>query len=198
MALQTCLGVACSPRKNGNTGILMRTALDTLGSLGVETKAVYLADLEILPCLACDGCHREGRCVLKDGAGPLYEQLLKADMIVLAAPIFSLGLCAQAKAFIDRAQQFWATRYILRRPVIEDEIFRKSRRGIFISVAGSNLPGVFDGALQVAGYFFKMIDFRLAGAYCYPGVDKKGEILSHGPALQEIREAAAKMAAAEA
>ncbi len=193
MPKQLCLGVACSPRRQGNTDILMKTAMETLCSLGVKTETVYLADTEYSPCRACEGCYKTGRCVIIDGAGPLFDKILVADMLILAAPIFSMGICAQAKMFIDRAQQFWATRYILKRPVVADDHFRETRRGIFISTAGTSLPGVFDGAVRVARYFFKMMDIRLVGSYCYPGTDKKGEILNNAGALKEIREAAVKL-----
>ncbi|MHB8916507.1 MAG: flavodoxin family protein [Desulfocucumaceae bacterium] len=194
MSGQTCLGVACSPRKNGNTEILLSTAMETLGLLGVDTDVARLADINYSPCQACEGCYRTGRCVIRDGAGQVFEKILSANILIMAAPVFSMGICAQAKMFIDRAQQFWATRYILKRPVVEDERFRETRRGIFISAAGTNLPGVFDGTLRVVRYFFKMMDVRLEGTYCYPGTDKKGEILSNTRALEEIREAARKLA----
>lgn len=194
MSGQTCLGVACSPRKNGNTEILLATAMETLGSLGVDTDLARLADIQYSPCQACEGCYSTGRCVIRDGAGPVFEKILRTNILIMAAPVFSMGICAHAKMFIDRAQQFWATRYILKRPVVEDVKLRETRRGIFISAAGTNLPGVFDGTLRVARYFFKMMDVRLEGAFCYPGTDKKGEIRSNTRALEEIREAARKLA----
>lgn len=190
-----CLGISCSPRKNGNTEILLDTALETLGSLGVETGKVRLADIEYSPCRACEGCHTTGRCVIRDGAGPVYDRLIRADILVLSAPIFSMGICAQAKMFIDRAQQFWAARYLLGRPAVEDSRLREIRRGIFISAAGTGLPGVFDGALRVAGYFFRMLDIKLQGSYCYPATDKKGEIMANPRALEEIKEASRGLAA---
>ncbi len=194
MARRYCLGVACSPRRGGNTDILLNLAMETLRNCGLETETVYLAGLKYSPCIACGGCDSTGRCVIKDGAGPVFDKILGANILVMAAPIFSMGICAHAKMFIDRAQQFWACRYILGKPAVEDAQLRKSRRGIFISTAGTNLPGVFDGALRVARYFFKMVDVRLEGAYCYPGTDKKGEVLANARALEEIREASFALA----
>jgi hypothetical protein len=61
---------------------------------------------------------------------------------------------------------------------------------MFISCAGTRIEGVFDGTVRVARYFFKMLEIRMAGIYCYPGVDRKGDILDNGAALNEIRGAA--------
>ncbi|MBC7106699.1 MAG: flavodoxin family protein [Firmicutes bacterium] len=181
-----CVALACSPRREGNTALLAREALRGAASVGSTTHLIYLRDHRFGPCLACDGCFETGRCVVEDDAGLIYQQLLAADRLILAAPVFSMGICAQAKMFIDRAQQFWATRYLLYRPVVEDAASRPERRGIFISTAGTRLPDVFAGALQVARYFFKILEVKLVGAYCYPGVDEKGAILRHPWALGEV------------
>ncbi|MFZ5644502.1 MAG: flavodoxin family protein [Bacillota bacterium] len=193
MSGKLCIGLACSPRKGGNTTILLHRAIEALRSANVETEIIQLAEIKYSPCIACEGCNKTGKCVISDGAGPIFEKLLKADILIMAAPVFSMGICAHAKMFIDRAQQFWATKYILKKQVVEDEFRRKSRRGLFISCAGTNLEGVFDGTVRVASYFFKMMDIRLAGAYCYPGIDRKGDILSNAAALKEMEEAALEL-----
>ncbi|MFZ5650649.1 MAG: flavodoxin family protein [Bacillota bacterium] len=195
MSEKTCVALAFSPRRGGNTDILLESAVEKMGSSGVNTEIIYMAGLSYSPCRACEGCYSTGRCVIRDDAGPVYEKILKAQMLVMAAPVFSMGICAQAKTFIDRAQQFWAVRYVLGGRAVEDRSFRESRRGMYISCAGTNLPGVFDGSIRVVRYFFKMIDVKLAGVYCYPGTDKKGEILGNKSAMDEIINAAADLMA---
>ncbi|MCL6638740.1 MAG: flavodoxin family protein [Firmicutes bacterium] len=188
-----CLALVCSPRKDGNTEILARRALEGAASAGAATEMIFLRDCRYAPCSACDGCFRTGKCVVKDDAAEIFARLLAADGVILAAPIFSMGICAQAKMIIDRSQQFWALKYVLHRPVIEDEEKRRRRRGIFLSASGTGLPGVFDGARRVAGYFFKMLDISGAGSYCYSGVDRKGDILAREEALLEVFEAGFKL-----
>lgn len=191
-----CLAVACSPRRGGNTDLLARRALEGAAAGDALTEIIYLRDYLYAPCQACDGCFKQGRCVVKDDAALIFDRILAADRLVLAAPIFSMGICAQAKMIIDRSQQFWACHYVLKRPVIENEEKRRGRRGIFISASGTGLPGVFDGAVRVAKYFFKTLEFKMEGTYCYPKVDRKGEILEHPAALAEVGEAGQKLALA--
>jgi hypothetical protein len=183
-----CLALACSPRKEGNTAWLARQVLEECGRAGGETEFLYLADFRCSPCRACGGCYTTGRCVVPDDAGLLFAKILEADRFILAAPVFSMGICAQAKMFIDRAQQFWAAKYLLGREIPADrDKNRPARRGIFVSCAGTRLPGVFDGTLQVARYFFKMLAVDLLAALCYPGVDKEGDIRRHPAAEEEAR-----------
>lgn len=189
-----CLAVACSPRRGGNTDLLARRALEGAAAAGAEAEIIYLRDYRYAPCAACDGCFKKGRCVVKDDASLIFEKVLDADRVIFAAPIFSMGICAQAKMLIDRSQQFWACKYVLNRPVVEDEKKRLGRRGIFISAAGTELPGVFDGAIRVTKYFLKMLDIKMDGSYCYPKVDRKGDILERQEAMAEVFEAGKKLA----
>lgn len=102
-----------SPRKKGNTVFLIGKAIEGIraadGDANVEV--VNLNSLKIGPCLACDGCRREGRegkyCVVKDDMANLYEKVVKADAIVLASPIYWFSITAQMKLFMDRLYGLW-------------------------------------------------------------------------------------------
>lgn len=194
MALK-CLALACSPRKNGNTAILAKHALAAAESAGCGTELLHLADYRYAPCRACNGCFATGRCVLEDDAALIFEKILAADRLILAAPVFFLGICAQAKMLIDRAQQFWAAKYLLKQAIIPGQKTRPARRGIFLSCGGTTLPGLFDGTLQVVKIFFKMLAIDLSAALCYAGVDEAGAILKKKDALAEVAETARRLCA---
>jgi len=183
-----CLALACSPRKGGNTSLLAERALDVCREAGHETELLQLADFNYAPCQACDSCFATGKCVVPDDAGVIFEKILAADRFIMAAPVFSMGICAQAKMLIDRSQQFWAARYVLNIPVGEKP--NQARRGMFVSCSGTTLPGVFDGTVRTARYFFKMLGIVPDAVLCYEGVDKKGEILKHQRAIDEVNQQA--------
>lgn len=184
-----CLGIATSPRRGGNTSILLEKALEGASSVGARTEMLNINNFKFSPCLACDGCFKEGKCVILDDMQIIYEKLLTADRIILASPIFSMGLCAQAKAMVDRTQRFWSTKYILKQQVITGKNRRPERKGMLISAAGSDHKNVFDGAIQVAKYFFLMLETDFTGSFCYQNTDEKGTILRHHTALTEVYQA---------
>lgn len=186
MSRKKCLALACSPRRGGNTELLAKQALAGAARAGADTELILLTNYDCGPCRGCGGCDKTGRCVVPDDTAAIYDKILAADSVIMAAPIFSMGMNAQGKAFVDRAQMFWATKYLLKRQIIEGKEKRSDRRGIFISTAGTDLPGVFDGTIRVARYFFKMLEMDYAGAYCYPNTDARGEILSNQRALDEV------------
>jgi multimeric flavodoxin WrbA len=121
----------------------------------------------------------------------IYPLLVSFDGIILAAPIFSMGLCGQAKVMIDRLQCFWARKNILKIEVAG--VSEAKRRGLFISTAGSNVKGVFDAAIPTVRYFFAMIDIHDFEVLTFSGVDEMGAILRVPDALEKAREAGEKI-----
>ena len=97
------LGIVGSPRKGGNTEILMKQALDVCQEEGLRTEFVHLADLQIDPCNECMVCNKERIYPTKDDLSPLYEKMLKADGILLGSPVFFSSSTPEMKALIDRA-----------------------------------------------------------------------------------------------
>jgi multimeric flavodoxin WrbA len=57
---------------------------------------------KVLPCLACDTCHRKGRCAQNDEFESIKGKILEADGLVLASPNYIFSVSAQLKAFMDR------------------------------------------------------------------------------------------------
>jgi len=96
------LGLVCSPRKGGNTEILVDQALASAREAGAETEKLHVADLNIAPCDACDGCRADGVCVVDDDMQTVYERLDEADGLIFGTPVYFLNVSAQAKAIIDR------------------------------------------------------------------------------------------------
>ncbi|MBI4712891.1 MAG: flavodoxin family protein [Planctomycetes bacterium] len=133
---------------------------------------------------------KTGDCIIKDEMTPIYNKLLKADLVVLAAPIFFYGLPAQTKALIDRCQSLWARKYILKR----SDSGKPKRRGFFISVGGTKGENLFTGAALTVKYFFKAIDVDYADDLLYRQVDAKGAIRNHPSALKEAFQAGQEMA----
>ena len=96
------LGVNCSPRKWGNTWLLLEEALIGAKEVGAETEMCTLVDLEIRLCDGCTTCLKTLQCHIKDDMRTVYPKVLAADGIIFATPVYFLNMTGQAKVFIDR------------------------------------------------------------------------------------------------
>lgn len=161
-----------SPRKKGNSESAAVTVVEQIiATIGGEAEYIRLAAEEIAPCIACGGCEKTGKCVVKDDMIDLYGKVDGADLIFLVAPTYFYGLSAQIKRFIDRIQARWSRKYLLKSPFRKED----TRRGYLICTAATQGKKLFDGSVLVAKSFFDAIDVPYGGELLIRGVDQRGE-----------------------
>ena len=119
--MKKIIAILGSPRKEGNSDILLNSAIKGAKSNGASVEKIIVRDLQIAPCNSCGGCWEKGVCVIEDDMQKMYPKLVDADGIIVSSPIYFMGVSAQLKAFIDRCQAFWARKYVLHLPIREGE-----------------------------------------------------------------------------
>lgn len=95
-----------SPRKGGNTEILLRKVLEPVAAAGHQTDYVQVGGTRIRGCTACGACGRlkNKRCVIEDDIFNLaFAKMLEADAIVIGSPTYFADMTAETKALVDRA-----------------------------------------------------------------------------------------------
>ncbi len=95
-----------SPRKDGNTSILINYVLVEIKKEGIETEVYNLRGKKIRGCIACSKCfeNKDKRCsVKKDSLNECIEKMLQADGIILGSPTYFTDVTTEIKALIDRA-----------------------------------------------------------------------------------------------
>jgi multimeric flavodoxin WrbA len=100
------LGINCSPRKGGNTEILIKEVFKALEDEGIKTEFFQLGGKSVNGCIACMKCRKkkDGRCHQKnDVINECIERMVKADAILIGSPVYFADLSAEAKALIDVA-----------------------------------------------------------------------------------------------
>ncbi len=176
----TVLGILGSPRRQGNTEILLDSALAGAVDKGAEVEKVLLSEMNISPCKEIYACLEAGRCAIQDDMQFLYEKLLSADHLIFASPIFFYGVTAQAKSMVDRCQALWVKRYILGMGREGNRI----RRGAFISVGATGGKNLFDGAVLTVKYFYDAIGVNYVNALLVNKIDTKARIRKHPSAIR--------------
>lgn len=172
-----------SPRLNGNSDILLNAAIRGAETNGIEVEKIIIRDLQIAPCNSCSGCHEKGVCVIGDDMQKIYPKLVDTDGIIVASPIYFMGVSAQLKAFIDRCQAFWARKYILKLPIREGGRIVK---GFFIATAARDTgEGLFTGAVKTIKSFFHVLDTQYTGDILCSGLEEKGAINKRQELLQK-------------
>lgn len=96
------LGIVCSPRKSGNTEILVQETLDSAQECGANVDLFSLSGIDIKPCCHCLSCLESFRCKINDEMQVLIDKMVRADAIIMGTPVYFLNVSSQAKTVIDR------------------------------------------------------------------------------------------------
>lgn len=96
-----------SPRKDSNTGTLLKSALDGAESVGAQTEIINLYDLSYKGCISCFACKLTGgksygKCALQDDLTPLFEMIEEADALVLGSPVYLSDVTGALRSFLER------------------------------------------------------------------------------------------------
>jgi len=181
-----------SPRRKGNTSLLLRKAVQGARESGADVEEIVLRDLKMSPCLEIYGCKETGRCAIQDDFQTVYDRLLTCRGLMLASPVFFYTVSAHTKILMDRCQSFWVKRYWPeKKPMGKHE---PKRNGLFISVGATRGKKLFDGTLLSVRYFFDAIDVKLWRSILYRGLDFEGDVLKYPAYLDEAYESGKALA----
>ena len=148
------LALIGSPRKGGNTDILVDQILKGPKAKGHTTEKLYLYRYKITPCIDCRHCKKGDHvCTLKDGMQKIYPKLRGADLIIFGTPVYYYGPTGQMKLLVDRLRPYGASGKL------------KGKRGVIVAPSA-------EGA-KCCGPLLKM--FRMS--FDYLGVEFAGKIL---------------------
>ena len=107
-------GICASPR-NGTTEYVLKEALKILESHDFETEIFTCHAKDLKPCLHCDYCLENKKCIIQDDMGEVYKNLQDADGIILATPVQSGSVSSNLSIIMDRTRALEAIDYNLLR-----------------------------------------------------------------------------------
>ncbi len=96
------LGISGTPRKGGNSEILLRAALEPFQEANWDITEILLSEKKIGMCVGCETCCEKKACWIDDDMHDVYEAYAACDAIVISAPAYWRNVPAQLKALFDR------------------------------------------------------------------------------------------------
>ena len=183
--MKKVLGIIGSPRRQGNTNLLVEKILAGGRDGGGETDAVFLADLEIADCIGCHACWEGKSCPDHDDLEYVIGKIIASDVIVFGTRVYWYGPTALMKACIDRFVYFNGGEN------------RAKIRGKSAVIAIPYEEEDAETVQPVEAFFakcFHYLEMPLVGTIVAPGVTKRGEIKSKPEILKQAWELGKKLA----
>jgi multimeric flavodoxin WrbA len=168
VTMKKVLGVVGSPRKKGNTHILVSRILEGAEAEGAVTDIVLLGKLKIRECNGCHACWKGKPCAKKDDMKDLYPKIINSDAIVFDTPVYWYGPTALMKGFIDRFVYFNC-------PENRAKIKGKSA-AIAVPYEEEN-PETAEPVVTFFEKSLAYLEMNLIGKVVVPGVSDRGDVL---------------------
>ena len=173
------IAICGSPRKNGNTEILLKEVLKGAQKEGAKTELIRLAEKNIKYCLGCDNCRYP--CKVRDDMDKIYKKMIETDLIIIDTPVYYCNVSGLLKNFMDRCT------------CLTKELKLKSKIGAAVTVSG-----FFAGNAEAEYHIWDFLNWQgitLPGRCTAEGyAEKKGEILRKKDNLKSARELGKRLA----
>jgi len=190
------LGIGGSPRKGGNSDILLQWLLKGARDEGATTEEVQLRDYQFQPCVGCERCRKDKRCTgLQDGMQLIYPRIEEAVGMVLISPIYSYNVTALTKAFIDRLYCYYY--FADERPGYWYSRLRDQGRKAIIAVVGEQATreeGGMDLTLETMRRSIEALGYDVIDELPVLGVFRKGGVREHPQVLEQAEALGGRLA----
>lgn len=165
------LAIVGSPRKNGNTDVVVQKVLEGATQAGAETETIYINELDFKGCQGCGLCNMMADCKLKDDMTDVYVKLAESDAFVFGSPIYFGQFTGQMRLFLDRCYALVDAELNPRLPVGKNAVLVRAQgepdKAVYESVFDE-----FESGLNI--YFgMKVTDKLVAAGVDLPGASKK-------------------------
>lgn len=169
------IGIVGSPRKNGNTNILVQQVLEGAAESGAETRNFFLNEMNYKGCQGCGYCKSHDKCKLEDDLMELFDELASADGVVFGSPIYFGQFTGQMRLFIDRCYSLINADFSSRLPA--------GKKAVIIGTQGAPDAAAFKGVYdefggQISNFMRMDVKDTIVGiGYHAPGEVKEDSVI---------------------
>lgn len=191
------LGISASPRKNGNSDVLLNRFAETLGKQGIVVEKVRLIDYQFQSCIGCERCRKSPICTgLNDGMQLLYPKIIESRGIILISPTHNYNVTAWMKAFIDRLYCYYI--FENNRPRSWSSRLAGQGRKAIIAAIGeqTSRKDAVGLSLDAMRLPIKALGYDIMGELAVMGIFDKGKIKEESSTLKEADALARKLSKA--
>ena len=186
MITQKILAFNGSPRKEGNTSLLIKSVFEELNKSEIETELIHVGKKQLQGCIACMKCweNKDGHCAMgNDSVNEYLDKIKESDGLILGSPVYCASLSAQIKAFMDRVSMVsCANDHMLKRKVGAAVVAVRRAGAVFTFNTMNNFFTILQ-MVVVSSSYWNM-------GYCMD----EGEVLKDTEGMQTMRNLGRNMA----
>jgi len=190
------LGVGGSPRKNGNSDLLLKQVLAGVSQENIECGLVQLRDVQFQGCIGCEKCRKDKICTgLNDGMSLIYNEIISSKGLVLVSPTHNYNITSWMKAFIDRLYCFYNFQNTLPR-AWSSQLATQDRKAVIIAICEQENKKDMGFTLEAMRMPIEALGYQVIGEQTVFKIFAKGKVKKDSEALNEAFELGKSLAKA--
>ena len=169
-----------SPRQQGNTFTIVSEMLQPLLESGWDTAVHHLAAKDIHYCCGCKTCEQTGICIHTDDVSKIVEDMLSAELVLVASPSYWGDVTGQMKVFIDRCTPFGNTN------PNRSQSFT-SAQGVAVTLRAGPNKGESLHLVHTIEHFLGHLDIPLLAQFTIEGINTAADLVARPELLTDAR-----------
>ena len=182
--MKKIIAIMGSPRKNGNTHLLLSKILEGVQEAGGSGEIICLVDHNINDCDGCHSCWKGNDCSKNDDMNDLYPKINESDVIIFGTPVYWYGPTALIKAFLDRFVYYNCP---------ENRQFLKGKSAIIVIPFEEENVETARPLVEMFKKSFNYLEIPLIEKLIVPGVYHKADVLKFEAVMNNAHEIGTKI-----
>ena len=176
------VAVISSPRKDANSATIVKSMVEAAKGKGHDVQVFNVAELkDRRGCIACMGCKKAGKCVLKDEITPILDAIRDADGVILSTAVYFGQPTGQYRLLEDRFFSF-----------IDGSFAPNVTPKKFAVVVTAGTGGADEVAAQISGRMASFFKFECIGTVTMTGGNPPHEAEQNPEILAKAAEIGSK------
>ncbi len=167
-----------SPRNDGTTRFVVGKLLQGAKAAGAETRLYNLNELNFKGCQGCRKCKEQEKCDLVDDLTPVYDEILQADLMVVASPIYMAYVTGQTKLFLDRLYALKGADQVSRVPA--------GKKSVLVLTQGYADENAYENMIKSVSSLISRFGFEVVDTMVVGGVYSPADPAAQGAAVRAL------------
>lgn len=188
------IGIGGSPRKGGNSDVLLKHILKGVNENNIIADKIQLRDFQYQSCIGCERCREDKICTgLKDGMSLLYPQIFEAKGLILVSPTHNYNITAWMKAFIDRLYCFY--NFDNNRPRgWSSQLSDQGRKAVLAAICEQKNKDDMGFTLEAMRFSLEALGYEIIGELTVFGVFDKAKVKENKNILTQASKLGSELA----
>ena len=180
------LGVGGSPRKNGNSDVLLRQVLSGVRQEKIACSSIHLRDIQFQGCIGCEKCRKDKICTgLNDGMSLIYSKIISSRGLVLVSPTHNYNITSWMKAFIDRLYCFYNFQNTRPR-AWSSRLANQDRKAVIIAVCEQEHKKDMGFTLEAMRMPIEALGYKVIGEPAVFKIFDRGKVKEDSESLKKV------------